>query len=252
MTKATLTLGTKIFDAFVKGCPRNLNGEAKLGNAVFNASNPNVIEALPDFLLKPDTFERLSSLNGRPLVEVKNILNVPSNDSTGILNVLARLFGKKSTGFSELEIKALFKKAFPNGRPSEPNSDAFVYMNRLSGNVGLQYDAHGIAKIGITHQLIDLNKILTNGIDKTRPFCTAPLACNPGLGAGLGTAGGHAYRDGSFIVVSGKGKNILNHGIEHVIVNDAYYRIIDDLALKFPNVKFVRADQATEYFTKLG
>jgi len=72
------------------------------------------------------------------------------------------------------------------------------------------------------------------------------------LGAGLGTSGGHAYRDGSFIIASGKNKTLLDNGIEHVIVNDAYYNVIDDLARKFPNINFVKADVAAEYFEDLA
>ena len=107
----------------------------------------------------------------------------------------------------------------------------------------------------ISEQLKELNKLLTNGIDKTKNFFTAPLALPAeviqGAGAGLGTAGGCAYRSGSFILVGEKSKLIEESGIKHVIVNDAYYNIINDLQRRFPEVNFVRADKATEYFTKL-
>ena len=88
-------------------------------------------------------------------------------------------------------------------------------------------------------------------IHKDRPFFTAPLSCDPKLGSGLGTGGGHAYRDGSFILVSDSGKSLCTDGIKHVIVNDAYYHIISDLRRRFPKVNFVRADEAVEYFSRL-
>ncbi|MDR1327054.1 MAG: hypothetical protein LBJ74_01465, partial [Heliobacteriaceae bacterium] len=119
-----------------------------------------------------------------------------------------------------------------------------------------KFDAHGVTKWGVTDQLKQLNNILTHGIDKNRPFCTAPLAVSSknaaGAGAGLGTAGGHATRDGSFIIVSGKGKTLTNDGIEHVVVNDAYYSIISDLQRKFPKINFIKADRAAEFFNRLG
>ena len=101
-------------------------------------------------------------------------------------------------------------------------------------------------------QLRQLNGLLTKGIDKSRNFYTAPLAGKAGVGAGLGTGGGHAYRDGSFIITAGKDKSLISDGIENVIVNDAYYPIINDLRLKFPKINFVKAEDAVQYFTNLA
>ncbi len=158
-----------------------------------------------------------------------------------------------SPGFSEAEFSELYKKAFPNIKvPTDVNCDAMVYLNELDPQVGKNFDAHGIAKISTTDQLKQLNDLLTNGIDRTKNFSTAPLVNEMEFGAVMGAPGGHAYRDGSFIIVAGKGKSLINDGIETVIVNDAYYAIIDDLQAKFPQVKFVRADEATTYFTQLN
>ena len=115
--------------------------------------------------------------------------------------------------------------------------------------IGSKFDAHGIAKISVTDQLYQLNKLLTDGIDTSRWFHTAPLVPK-GKGINLGTAGG-AYRDGSFIIVGEKSKLITDGGIKHVIVNDAYYNIIKDLQQKFPDVGFVKAEDVVEYFSKL-
>ena len=158
---------------------------------------------------------------------------------------------KAKKGFDNGELKALYKKAFPNGKvPTDCNLDAYVYVAMLPENIGSKFDAHGIAKISVTDHLKQLNKLLTEGIDNTKSFYTAPLVAPKGVGAGIGTSGS-AYRDGSFILVGDKGKLIEDSGIKHVIVNDSYYNIISDLQRKFPDVNFVRADNAVNYFSKL-
>ena len=130
-----------------------------------------------------------------------------------------------------------------------------VYLNLLPNEIGSKFDAHGLAKISVTQQLKDLNKLLTEGIDSSRNFYTAPLTVNSkdaaGVGAAMGTASGAAYRDGSFIIVGDKSKLLQDSGIRHVIVNDAYYNIIEDLQKKFQDINFVRADNVVEYFSKL-
>lgn len=156
-------------------------------------------------------------------------------------------------GFADDELKNLYLKAFNGIKvPTGVNDDAFLYLNRLDKDIASRFDAHGLAKINVPDQLKQLNNLLSKGIDQSRNFYTAPLAAKTaGVGAGLGTGGGHAYRDGSFIIVSGKNKSIAKDGIDYVIVNDAYYNIIDDLVKKFPQQKFVRADEAIIFFNKM-
>lgn len=196
----------------------------------FDLKNPYILEALPE-----GDIVKFSKYDGHDLEEVCNILDRAKN------------------GFDNGELKALYKKAFPSGKvTADVNTDAMVYLNGLSESVGSKFDAHGIAKISVTDHLNQLNRLLTDGIDPTRAFHTAPLVApnSAGVGAGLGTSG-CAYRDGSFILVGDKGQLIEKSGIKHVIVNDAYYSIINDLQRKFPDVNFVRADNAVEYFNKL-
>ena len=161
----------------------------------------------------------------------------------------------KQNGFNKEELHKLCQKAFNGTKvPSGVNYDAFVYLNDLNPQIASRFDAHGLAKIGVADQLSQLNNLLSKGIDKKRQFFTAPLAVADdaaGIGAGLGTAGGHAYRDGSFIVVAAKDKKLANDGIRYVIVNDAYYNIIDDLAKRFPSQQFIRADKAAEFFNAM-
>ncbi|MCK7520989.1 MAG: hypothetical protein MZV64_26490 [Ignavibacteriales bacterium] len=112
--------------------------------------------------------------------------------------------------------------------------------------------AHGLAKISVSDQLNQLNTLLSKGIDKNKTFYTAPLALKDSRAAsGFGTGGGHAYRDGSFIVVGPKNGNLSDDGIKYVIVNDAYYNIIDDLSRKFAHVEFIKADVAAERFEQI-
>lgn len=224
-----MKLGSVIFNAVKKSYPLSSNGVSRMPKGLkFDLKNPYILEVLPE-----GDIAQFAKYDGNDLKAVCNIL-----DNT-----------KK--GFDGGELKALYKKAFPNIKvPTDVNTDAMIYLNELSESVGSKFDAHGIAKISVTDHLKQLNRLLTEGIDSSRDFYTAPLVAPKGVGSGFGTAGS-AYRDGSFILVGEKGKLIADSGIKHVIVNDAYYSIIDDLQRKFPDVNFVRADRAVEYFNKL-
>lgn len=236
-------LGIKLFNAAKKAYPLSASGKTLMPKkAVFSLKNPYILEAVPENRLK-----ELQIFEGKKLNTVSRILDNQDYD------IILNRYKKILSGFSEEEFKILYKKAFPNTKiPTDVNYDAFVFLNNLSPEIGSKFDAHGLAKIGVADQLKQLNTLLTKGIDKRKPFHTAPLVSknNAGVGAGLGT-GGHAYRDGSFIVVGEKSKLIEESGIKHVIVNDAYYNIIEDLRKKFPKINFVRADESVEYFTKL-
>lgn len=169
------------------------------------------------------------------------------------MNILQKLTAQIGA-FSSEELNLLRQRAFGGVKvPSGVNYDAFVYLNGLNPEIACKFDAHGLAKGGVANQLEQLNNLLSKGINKSKDFYTAPLAVKDGagIGAGLGTAGGHAYRDGSFILVSGKNKSLSADGIEYVIVNDAYYKIFDDLVKKFPEQKFIRADEAADFFNAL-
>lgn len=251
-----LKVGQKVLKAFGESHCLNLSGvPIKPVKALFEFKNPHILEVLPDHLCTPASVEKLKMLDGKPIGGVVKFLDKFGQSEDDFVTAINKFFRNKlPKGFSESEFQVLYKKAFPNIKvPSGANEDAFLYLNRLSRETGSQFDAHGIAKLSVGEQLKQLNELLSKGIDKNRAFYTAPLeAKTAGLGAGLGTAGGHAYRDGSFIVVSGKNKTLTEHGIEHVIVNDAYYNIVDDLARKFPDVNFVKADIAAEYFENLA
>lgn len=239
-----LKLGLTILKAVKNSYPVLRSGKSAMPKGLkFDLKNPYILEVLPE-----KSFGELKKLEGKKLNTVCRVLD--REDFPALLNRYERLLSRG--GFRDEEFQILYKKAFPSGKvPSDINLDAFVYLNDLKPEIGAKFDAHGLAKVSVTDQLKQLNTLLTRGINKDKPFFTAPLSCDPKLGSGLGTGGGHAYRDGSFIVVSGKGKAIAADGIEHVIVNDAYYPIVADLRQKFPNINFVRADKAVEYFSSL-
>lgn len=251
-----IKVGQKILSAFERSHFLNLKGvPIRQVNPKFQFNSPYILDSLPDYLCTSSSLEKLKMLDGKPINGVAKFLDKFGQTEEGFLSAMAKFFKRKpdSVGFSDLEFKMLYKKAFPNVKiPASANYDMFLHLNRLSKEAGSQFDAHGLAKVSISDQLKQLNVLLSQGIKKDKPFCTAPLVAESNIGAAIGTGSGAAYRDGSFIVVSGRNKTLLNDGIEYVIVNDAYYKVVDDLAKKFPNVKFVKADVAPEYFEKIA
>ena len=228
-------IANKIYNAVKKSYPVSVNGSAIVPPELkFDITNPYILETLAD-----EKIAQYLRYNGENLKRACKLIDKNSNN-----------------GFSEFELKDLYKKAFPNIKvPSDINCDAMVYLNSLPDEIGKLYDAHGLAKSSVPDQLKQLNELLTKGIDKTKNFYTAPLSVPKEdvrlLGPALGTGGGCALRDGSFIIVGDKSKLLVDSGIKHVIVNDAYYNIIEDLRRKFPEVNFVKAENAVEYFSKL-
>ena len=243
-----LSLGKRIINSVLKSYPGLSNGKKALPeNLKFSTSNPYILEALPD----DKNFRDLEILNNKDLKRICRILDMDNWDD--IINRYKKFCNSSNQGFSDLEFTQLYRKSFPNVKiPTSVNTDAMVFLSFLDPKVGSQFDAHGLAKIAVTDQLKQLNNLLTKGIDKNRSFYTAPLVSPIEGGAVMGCPGGHAYRDGSFIIVSGKGKTLLDDGIENVIVNDAYYAILSDLKLRFPNVNFVKAEDAVKYFENLA
>lgn len=243
-------LGKIISTAAQRAKPILTNGNVTVNaSEKFSLRNPHILEVVPE----KDILE-LTLLEGKKLSTVCRVLDNPN--FAKIINRYKALVTRAQTGFNQQEINQLTKKACLRGKHSlNSNLDAMVYLNELDGKIAQHFDAHGIAKGSLREQLEQLNKLLSKGIDKTRPFYTAPLdmpnELRRGVGAALGTTSGCAYRDGSFIIVSGKGKSLLNDGIENVIVNDAYYDIMDDLITKFPNINFIKAENAAKYFNKL-
>jgi hypothetical protein len=123
-----------------------------------------------------------------------------------------------------------------------------LMMAKIDPEIGRNFDAHGIAKgkESELNQLDSLLNFLQKGIDPERPFHTAPLRLRKDDAKGAQSAGGTATDTGGFIILGEYKKMISESGIKYVLVNDAYYEAIDKLSKAFPQVEFIRADQANE------
>ncbi len=128
-------------------------------------------------------------------------------------------------------------------------NDAFIVSNgmlpdgtkfeKIDGAIGRDFDAHGIAK---TDQLDKLLALLNNGIDRSKPFFTAPFEIpdeeRAAMGSAMGTSGGTAYKEGLAIVTSGYRESLTEGGIKHVFVNDVFRGLKDVLTKRFPQYQF--------------
>jgi hypothetical protein len=156
------------------------------------------------------------------------------------------LEGQKPKSLDLEEAVALTTAAHLKAKEEGEETNTDLMTNVIDWQIGEQFDAHGIAKGNDLSRLVGL---LNNGIDQSKAFNTAPLENNPDNKAGatwLGSAGGTAYKDGGFIVMSDPGKKIAESGIKNVIVNDLYYGIIDRLSKAYPDIRFIRANQAND------
>ncbi|MCB1784562.1 MAG: hypothetical protein KDI13_11295 [Alphaproteobacteria bacterium] len=126
----------------------------------------------------------------------------------------------------------------------------------LPEHIGSTIDAHGIAKGTLQQQIDTLEHILQNGVDTQRDFHTAPLAVNnadkAGIGAGIGTGGGEAFRNGAFILISKPGQRLKTDGIDAVLVNPAIEELIPDLKAAYPDTNFVAYDKLNDHLLAQG
>lgn len=116
-------------------------------------------------------------------------------------------------------------------------------LNRIDPEIGRRLNAHGISKLSIPEQLNSLLTLLENGVDREKEFHTAPLALRPDDPRGTDSAGGTAFKDGSFIILGNLDALIIDQGIKYVLVNDAYYEAIPKLQSAYPEYMFIRADE---------
>lgn len=109
------------------------------------------------------------------------------------------------------------------------------------------YSAHGMSKGTDSDMLATLRTILRYGTDPKRTFYTAPVSkMDPRLYSAMGTASGHAYSDGPFILLTKNPLNTTRPGaFSHVLINDGLGEEALELANKyktviskeFPNIK---------------
>lgn len=108
------------------------------------------------------------------------------------------------------------------------------FYELVSGDVGRNFNGHGIAK---GNRLNNLLNLLEKGIDKGKEFSTAPFELRTEERAGgsvAGTAGGTCYKDGIAVVTSGYRQSLQEHGIKHVFINDVYAEMKEPLKKLFP------------------
>ena len=119
-----------------------------------------------------------------------------------------------------------------------------LLFERVEGDIGEHFDAHGIDK---SNQLEALLSLLSKGIDPTRTFYTAPFEVpdhkRAALAAALGTSGGTAYKGGLAVVTAGYGEKLSDSGIKHVFINDLYADLVDLLQRAFPTVHIHRLSE---------
>lgn len=121
---------------------------------------------------------------------------------------------------------------------------------RIDGNIGIHYDAHGIAK---TNQLENLLNILTNWIDNSRTFYSAPFEIPKELKQVMWPAmwtSWTAYKDGIAVLVSWYKKSLKHDGIKYIFLNDTYKSLLEPLKNAFPEKKFYLLSEQKEVLEK--
>jgi hypothetical protein len=120
----------------------------------------------------------------------------------------------------------------------DPETNLLLF-EPISGEIGMKFDSHGIAK---SEQLKKLLELLTKGIDCSKPFYTAPFEVPNEIrvlmGPGMGTSGGTAYKTGLAVVTSGYNEKLIEDGIKHVFINDVYKDLVEPLSKEFPQYNF--------------
>lgn len=119
------------------------------------------------------------------------------------------------------------------------NPETGKKFDKINGEIGQFFDAHGISKM---NQLNNLLGILENGIDPTKTFYTAPFEISnenrAAFGSALGTAGGTAYKDGIAVLTGGYKQKLSEDGIKHVFINDLYAKLKEPLSILFSQYQF--------------
>jgi hypothetical protein len=112
------------------------------------------------------------------------------------------------------------------------------------------FDAHGISKSDYHTMFTSLVSLLRDGVDYTRTFYSAPFDITSekraGLGAGLGTAGGTAVKDGLAVVTAGYDEKFCAENqtkIKHVFINDVFVDLVPVLEKMFPQVAIHRLSE---------
>ncbi|MFA5020797.1 MAG: hypothetical protein WC517_01915 [Patescibacteria group bacterium] len=152
----------------------------------------------------------------------------------------ARLVEDIKQKYNDIGLKkrmTLRDEMFMVGQGINPENDEI--FQTVDGTIGINYDAHGVAK---SQQLNQLLNLLDNGISKGHDFYTAPFEVpadiKAGLASALGTGGGTAYKDGLAVLTSGYKEKIQDNGIKHVFINDVFSDLKGPLQKTYPQYQF--------------
>lgn len=220
------------------------------------------IEKHPELKIKAVPTKTITRSDGRTF-SVLGESEIPESVESVLAEIRAKLKNYKNPDkpIDEIvkEIQDKIKLTPEVARQTLYNSD-----NKMIGSLLLddlpestsKINAHGIAKGNELEHLIDL---LENGIDRSRTFYTGPLGkTGENIGAAIGTPGGVAYRDGSFIIAARPGQTLADNGIGTVLINDFDkaggfpVALQEALRSRYPNIDFIRYSSAPRYYQSLS
>lgn len=127
-----------------------------------------------------------------------------------------------------------------------------IERSNLPDEIGMRFQAHGIAKGTAAAQLRSLIGLLDNKFDQGKILYTTNLRRSDEneIAGAVGAAG--PYDTGGFIILGeprklhqpiSETKDISETGVKGVLVNREWYDAIPTLQSAYPNIKFIRADQ---------
>ena len=226
-----------------------------------NAIMARFIEKHPELKIETVPTKTITRSDGRTF-SVLGESEVPESVESVLTDIRTKLKNYKNPDkpIDEIvkEIQDKIKLTPEVARQTLYNSD-----NKMIGSLLLddlpestsKINAHGIAKGNELEHLIDL---LENGIDRSRTFYTGPLGkTGENIGAAIGTPGGVAYRDGSFIIAARPGQTLADNGIGTVLINDFDkaggfpVALQEALRSRYPNIDFIRYSSAPRYYQSL-
>ena len=208
--------------------------------------------------------EQTDNAGGSPEVEAEPTEVDGGGDNTGNVAPEKLSIEEKATNIREKAGITIDNGARNTIYSSDNKMIGSIHLNELPSAAEL-VDSHGMAK---GNEIENLLYLLDNGVDANRTFDTAPLATasGEGVGAALGTGGGHSYRAGLFIVASEPGGRLYEDGktnIKTVLINDMDYEgdnpkgvehasnLKGILSEMYPDVDFILYSEAGTYYSSV-
>lgn len=127
----------------------------------------------------------------------------------------------------------------------EQRGDLGHRRRAIPPQLGIHFDAHGIAKGSFSDQLSSLEQWLQSGPDPDRTLPNTVtlrnLVDHEGYEYALGAIG--PFTDGPFIILGYPDKGISQGGVSAVIVRESINPFLPLLEETYPDVRFIRADE---------